>query len=137
LILLSACAVVVSSCAGGADPEPSGEEEFTLPPPSQPSKTPETSIGGGGQLTISGTLGFDDLEGGCAFVQAVDGTRYEVVYPDGWTLDRAAGELRADDGRAAQAGDVLMIRGAVATDRSSICQIGPIFVATDVDLSSR
>jgi hypothetical protein len=136
MILLAAYAVVLSSCGGAADPERAGEDEFTLPPRSHPSETPQKSFGGS-ERTISGTLGFDDIEGGCAFVQAADGTRYEVIYPEGWTLDRAAGELRADDGRVAPAGDVITIRGTIATDRSSICQIGPIFVATEVDLSSR
>jgi hypothetical protein len=33
-------------------------------------------------------------------------------------------------------GDAVTVRGAVATDRSSICQIGPIFVATEVEIAA-
>jgi hypothetical protein len=64
----------------------------------------------------------------------MDGIRYEVIYPDDWTLDRTRAELRGPDGDLARAGDPVTVRGAVATDRSSICQIGPIFVAADVEV---
>jgi hypothetical protein len=80
-------------------------------------------------------LGFDDIEGGCAFIEAADGTRYEVIYPAGWTIDQGGAELRGPDGQVALAGETVTVRGSVATDRSSICQIGPIFAATSVALS--
>ena len=115
----------------------SGEgDEFTLPPRSRGS----TSLGkdlGAGERTITGVLGFEDIEGGCAFVGAADGIRYEVVYPEGWALDRSSGELRCDDGWIARVGDAITIRGSVATDRSSICQIGPIIIASEVIVADR
>jgi hypothetical protein len=86
--------------------------------------------------TVTGTLGFDDIEGGCAFIEAPDGTRYEVVYPDGWTVDQAGAQLRGPDGQVADAGATVTVRGSVATDRSSICQIGPIFVANAVEIAA-
>lgn len=82
---------------------------------------------------VTGVLTFDDIEGGCAFIESADGTRYEVVYPDSWTLDLAAAELRSDDGRSVRAGDTLTVRGVPATDRSSTCQVGPIFIADEVE----
>lgn len=134
--MLSVVVFLVSACAGEGQGEPSIDEEFTLPPRSDRA-TPSAKAVGAGERTISGVLAFDDLEGGCAFVEAADGTRYEVVYPDGWILDRAARELRAEDGRTVGAGEALTIMGSVATDRSSICQVGPIFVASDVSVTGR
>ena len=85
-------------------------------------------------LTVTGTLAFDDIEGGCSFLATDSGTRYEVTYPDGWILDRRQADLRGPSGEWARAGDSVTVRGTVATDRSSICQVGPIFVATDVEI---
>lgn len=85
-------------------------------------------------MTVTGRLGFDDIEGGCSFLETDEGTRYEVTYPDGWTIDRILAELRGPGGELAGAGVSVTVRGAIATDRSSICQIGPIFVATAVEL---
>jgi hypothetical protein len=71
-------------------------------------------------------LGFDAIEGGCAYLETADGKRYEVIYPVGWQLDRATGELVGPDGRHVKPGGQISIRGSVVTDMSSICQIGPI-----------
>jgi hypothetical protein len=112
-----------------------GDDDFILSPRSHASSSGKEL--GGGERTIIGVLGFDPLEGGCAFVEARDGSRYEVIYPDGWTLDRSSGQLRADDGRIARVGDAITVRGSTATDRSSICQIGPIILASEVVLGDR
>jgi hypothetical protein len=73
------------------------------------------------------------VEGGCAYLEAADGTRYEVLYPDGWTLQVSPLELIGPDGAVhARAGDPVTLRGEIATDMASICQIGPIFRATEV-----
>ncbi len=111
-------------------------DEFTLPP-RFPRSTSRGKDVGAGERTFSGVLGRGDIEGGCAFVEAADGSRYEVVFPEGWAIDRSSGELRGDDGRIARAGDAITIRGSVATDRSSICQIGPIIIASEVILADR
>jgi predicted RNA-binding protein with EMAP domain len=82
---------------------------------------------------LSGVLGLDSIEGGCAYLETADGTRYEVIYPTGWNLDRASGALRDPTGAvAAGPGDVVTVRGHVATDMVSICQIGPIWQASEV-----
>jgi hypothetical protein len=83
--------------------------------------------------TIRGVLSFDDIEGGCAFLETADGTRYEVVYPDGWVLDRASGRLHGPEGQDVAPGGTIEIEGTIARDRSSICQVGPIVIATRVE----
>jgi hypothetical protein len=84
-------------------------------------------------VELAGRLGSDSVEGGCAYLEAADGTRYQVVYPDGWTLEPAPVQLIGPDGAVhARVGDIVTVRGAVADDMASICQIGPIFQATDV-----
>ncbi len=134
-LLISVCAFVLAACARSTEGEPSGDQ-FTLPPGSDAASIPAKSFGAPGQ-SITGILGFDDIEGGCSFVEAADGTRYEVTYPEGWELDRLSGELRGPDGSVVSAGESLTIRGSVVTDRSSTCQIGPIFVAIEVQIPTR
>ena len=111
-----------------------GDGEFTLPPPSDPRASWAAKTGSSVETSVTGRLGFDDIEGGCSFLETVEGRRYEVAYPAGWTLDRQRADLRGPEGLVAKAGDALTVRGMVATDRSSICQIGPIFVATTVEI---
>ena len=106
-------------------PTPTPSFRLTTPKPSAPAQL------GGGELR--GTLGFDDIEGGCAYLLADDGTRYEVIYPDGWKLQRAPLQLVSPDGEVvARAGDEVAVRGREAGDMASICQIGPIFRASEV-----
>lgn len=96
----------------------------------QPTREPE---GGGDELV--GVLGADAVEGGCGYLQAPDGTRYEVVYPEGWDLQLSPLQLTAPDGEVvARGGDEVTVLGAEATDMASTCQIGPIFRATEVVL---
>ena len=84
-------AFALAACAapgGSTDPTPEASSveptpRASLTPSSiQPSPSPEE--GGGEELT--GVLGADSVEGGCAYLQAPDRTRYEVLYPDGWEL---------------------------------------------------
>lgn len=90
-------------------------------------------LASGKAVLLSGRLGITEVEGGCPYLEAADGTRYEVIYPNGWTLDRAAMQLRDPDAAlVAAAGDNVTVRGELATDMVSTCQIGPIFQATEV-----
>ncbi len=92
--------------------------------------SPPSQLGGG---EITGTLGFSEIEGGCVFLESQDGTQYEVLYPDGWELQRSPLQVVSPDGAVfARPGDEITVRGAEATDMSSICQIGPIFRASEV-----
>lgn len=123
--------LVLSACAAGGGqrtrhsdvPTPSPTDQIVGPAPSLPAKG----------VTISGTFGSDAIEGGCAFLQAADGTRYQVLYPAGWTLERGPFRLVGPGGNvAASGGERVTVRGSVANDMASTCQIGPIFRATEV-----
>ena len=125
--------VAMTGCgAGGAGPSGSGSGSSGSA--SQPSLVPSTrqpSLADGVE-TYVGMLGSDAIECGCAYLQSADGGKYEVIYPDGWTLRKSPLELVAPDGRVvAEAGDEVTIRGTRA-DMASICQIGPIIQATEV-----
>jgi hypothetical protein len=119
-----------SGAAGTGEPSPAGPASPSLELASQqPSKS-------GAAGTYVGVLSADAIEGGCAYLQAPDGRKYEVLYPDGWTLRRSPLELSGPDGRVvAQGGDEVTVRGSVA-DMASICQIGPIIEATEVVVGS-
>jgi hypothetical protein len=141
-LLVLTCAVALTACsAPGTEPSESATPEDrpveTKSPRPTPSLTPSSSQptlapdGGGGELV--GVLGADSVEGGCGYLQAADGKRYEVIYPDGWQLHLSPLELVAPSGEiVARGGDRVTVRGAVTTDMMSICQIGPIFEATEV-----
>ncbi len=128
--------VAMNGCGGGGagssgSGSGGGASSGSTPSPSlelasqQPSKS-------GPAGTYTGMLGSDAIEGGCAYLQAPDGRKYEVLYPDGWTLRKAPLELAAPDGQVvARAGEEVTVRGTEA-DMASICQIGPIIQATEV-----
>lgn len=115
-----------SGAAGTGEPSPAGQASPSLELASQqPSRS-------GAAETYVGVLSADAIEGGCAYLQASDGRKYEVLYPDGWTLRKSPLELTAPDGRVvARGGDEVTVRGAVA-EMASICQVGPIIQATEV-----
>jgi hypothetical protein len=84
-------------------------------------------------MLLTGRLGLAEVEGGCPYLEAADGTRYEVLYPPGWSVERTTATLRGPDGAvAATAGQTVTVRGAEAVGMFSTCQIGPIFQATEV-----
>lgn len=81
---------------------------------------------------ITGTLSADSVEGGCVFLETEDGTRYEVLWPDGWQAQASPLQLTDPDGETvAIGGETITVRGSEA-DMASICQVGPIFQASDV-----
>lgn len=132
---LGACAA--SGTSPNATPSADPTDTSTMPSPSlepsstQPSRAPAES--GGDELT--GRLGADSIEGGCGYLQSADGTRYEVLYPDGWDLSLSPLALTSpEDEVVARGGDEVTVRGTEATDMASICQIGPIFRASEVVL---
>jgi hypothetical protein len=116
------------------DPGAAADDEFVIPPPSDPWRSRAAKTGSAVETTLTGVLGFDDIEGGCSYLETANGSRYEVIYPDAWTLDLVRAELRGPGGQLACAGEPVTVRGALATDRSSTSQIGPIFAATDVTI---
>ena len=118
------------ACRPGGVPGTGGQS-----PSPEPSETPVVRVDIElGDADLVGTFGGDpQLEGGCAWLDADDGERYEVVYPEGWTvafdplaLVDPSGQIRAEEG------DRVGLNGEVERDAVSFCQIGPIFRATEV-----
>lgn len=129
-IVLGLAVAAVWACGPGGGSESAADDEFTLP---AGSGLADKSIAPPSR-SVTGVLSFDDIEGGCAFLETADGAKYEVIYPAGWVLDRAAATLRGPAGQIVQAGGALTVRGQVATGRSSTCQVGRIFEATSVEI---
>ena len=99
-----------------------------------PTETADEPAGSIEDADLIGTFGGDaQLEGGCAWVDGEDGKRYEVIYPEGWSvhfeplhLIDPGGEVRAEEG------DRIGLAGSVGGDLVSICQVGTIFEASEV-----
>ena len=124
VLLIAAC---TSSPAASTPPS-------AAPPAAAPTTRPIPSLAvkPGVTADYSGTLSMDAIEGGCAYLQAADGDKLQVIYPEGWQLEKNPLQLIAPDGSIhAKAGDVVSIKGSEA-DMASICQIGPIIQATEV-----
>lgn len=138
VLALTACASVGTSISPTSSPEASSMDpspSSSAPSPSlQPASVQPTREPSGGDELV-GTLGADSIEGGCGYLEAADGTRYEVIYPDGWELRLSPLQLTSPDGEVvARGGDEVTVLGTEATDMASICQIGPIFRANEVVL---
>lgn len=126
--------VSLSGCASLTDDPPTPSEAATERPtelPSLPnvpgSKAPDKA------RSITGTFASDAVEGGCAYLQADDGTKYQVLYPDGWSVERAPYRLVDPGGAtAAEAGAVVTVRGRIRDDVMTTCQVGPVFEADEV-----
>jgi hypothetical protein len=130
-LLLAACTGAQSSPSDTLSPS-APTSVLPSPTPASQAPTPRASTPAGGEELV-GTLGFDDIEGGCPFVEAGDGTRYQVKYPDGYSIDPSSGDLIGPDGSVmAPLGAELTLRGVVRGDLGSTCQIGPIFEAFEV-----
>ncbi len=132
---LLAFALAACSSAGTSvdtSPDRSDGNDATPRASLRPSSQKPTTTPEGDPLT--GRLGTDSVEGGCGYLATPDGTRYEVIYPEGWELRLTPLELIAPDGSVvARGGDEVTVVGATAGDMASICQIGPIFRATAVE----
>lgn len=135
VVLLAACAVsdgpgaspTPSASAPTPEPTPKPTPEPTPEPTAEPTRTPDDEDA----VMITGLLGYESIEGGCPYVLA-EGTRYQVLWPSGWRLDDRGDLFDPEGERVARLGDEVTVRGQVADDMSSICQIGPIFRATEV-----
>jgi len=87
----------------------------------------------GSEMELTGTLGGDpSLEGGCVWLEADDGNRYEIMWPEGFEADTDSTELTSDGEVVASAGDELVVTGQVAEGMASICQVGTLFEADEV-----
>jgi hypothetical protein len=124
-------ALVLVACSGSAAGLPPGGAEASpsLARPSLGVKPMPSGVA----ADYSGVLSMDSVEGGCPFLDAPDGKKLQVIYPDGWQLDKSPLQLLAPDGSIhAKAGDVVAIKGSEANDMATTCQIGPVIRATEV-----
>lgn len=142
-MILGLCLAMLAGCtqlAPGLSPSPSPTESES--PAMDPTSTPRPSIdpslappGGrpGVEVELTGRFGADSIEGGCTYLEADDGTRYQVIYPQGWQVSASPLQLSDPSGEiVASGGETITVRGREATDMLSICQIGPMFVAAEV-----
>lgn len=134
LAILAAVALTGCATSSGASESPSPSRSPSLreslqPASIQPSRIPDV----GGADEITGILGADSVEGGCAYLESADRIRYQVIYPEGWRVSAAPLELRNPAGDVvATGGDTVTVRGSEAGDMASICQVGPMFRASEV-----
>lgn len=85
-------------------------------------------------LPATGTLGVENLEGGCIYLE-VDGQKYELLAgPDAaLAMDAGNGVVADAEGNViAQAGDTITVEGALDPGIATFCQIGPVLMATSV-----
>ena len=124
-ILLCVLLTLLAGC-GDTGGEQAGEAE--PPVPTRPPMEPAGS-------EVRGELGGDaELEGGCAWVTTEDGTRYEVLFPEGYTVEFDPLRLLGPDGAViAEEGDRIEVLGEVADDVASTCQVGVIWRAESVE----
>ena len=138
------CALALVACAApGTDATRSPSPEQSSMEPREPGASPTLDLGSlqpsqepaGDGTAISGVLGSDAIEGGCGYLQVANGTRYQVIYPAGWDLQLNPLQLTSPDGEVvARGGDEVTVRGEETSDMASICQIGPMFHASEVVL---
>lgn len=146
MLLLGACADADTTAGAGSEateaattaPDPSSGEptpdEASDAPTADGSETPVADAGASRPDRVTGTLGLEDVEGGCTTL-TVDGERYELIAdPDAdIVIDSGNGVIATTDGEEiAQAGDTITVEGAVDTGMMTFCQIGPVFVAEAV-----
>ena len=89
----------------------------------------------GSDVELTGTFGGDPLlEGGCVWLDADDGNRYEVMWPEDMEADTNNIELMENGELVAEAGDQLTVQGQVTDEFASICQVGIMFQAESVSI---
>ena len=130
-VVMAGCSGSSGRAAGSGEPSASGGGASpAAPSPTLELASPKSPAAGGN--TYPGVLRSDAIEGGCAYLLAADGQKYEIIPPDGWDLQKSPAAVVSPDGQVvAKAGDIITVHGAEA-DMMSICQIGPIIQATDI-----
>ena len=116
-----ALVVLLAACTGQQGDDPVMQSPAATVAPA----TPADSV-------LTGTLGGDaQLEGGCAWID--DGeSRWEVTYPEGYRVTFDPLTLEGPEGTIAEEGATVTVTGAPQTDVVTICQVGPVWQATDV-----
>ncbi|MBD0324489.1 MAG: hypothetical protein ICV72_14065 [Aldersonia sp.] len=123
-LMLAAC----GDAGGQAGAHPPSSVE---PPDGVDASEPVEPVAGE-ERTVTGTFGGDaQLEGGCAWIASGD-TKWNVQYPQGYTLTFDPLRLTGPDGFVAEDGQTLTVTGRERSDVMTTCQIGPVFEATEV-----
>ena len=124
----------MAGCSSGASSS-SGAVSTATPPAVSPSASLELESPKsppGTDQTYTGVLRSDAIEGGCVYLQAADGRKYEIIAPTGWEIQKAPAAVVDPSGQVvARAGEVITVNGHEA-DMMSICQVGPIIQATEI-----
>lgn len=133
-LLLAGCQATEDVAVGGS-PSPTASDPLDVIGTDVPTvPAPGTDDPAGDRAAFStyrGTFGGSAIEGGCVWLDAEDGTRYQVVpTPDsGLVLDTEAFSLLAADGTTiAGDGDPVVVEGAADPEAMSFCQVGPILL---------
>jgi predicted small lipoprotein YifL len=141
LLALVAIATIAacSQIGPGTSPSPTEDASMESDTPSPlPSidpgfASPTERAGSGGRDEVAGVFGADSVEGGCTYLEADDGTRFQVIYPTGWNVQATPLQLTDPSGDVvATGGERITVRGSRADDMVSICMIGPMFRASEV-----
>lgn len=148
-LLLGACADAdpvggavgtgAGATAAPATTAPDGDpaaDEATEDAPAGDQATEDVAGGSGAALpdAVTGTLGREDVEGGCISL-TVDGTVYELVAAPGAAvvIDGGNGVIATTDGAVvASVGDEVTVSGAVDEGLMTFCQIGPVLAVGEV-----
>jgi hypothetical protein len=134
LAAIAVACVLAAGCSSGAS-SPGGPGPTATPPAVSPSASLELEspkAPSGTDQTYTGVLRSDAIEGGCVYLQAADGTKYELIAPTGWEIQKAPAAVVDPSGKVvARAGQVITVDGHEA-DMMSICQVGPIIQAIEI-----
>lgn len=131
-MLLAACSQVTPAGSPSASEAASTSRESPAPSSDRDVASPTERAPSGGDEVV-GTFGADSIEGGCTYLAADDGTRFQVIYPNGWTVQASPLQLADPSGDVvATGGERITVRGERADDMVSICMIGPMFRADEV-----
>lgn len=137
-------ALALSACAGDTggsgelDDQPSASA--TVAPtgsevPGNSGADPSETTAAPDPVTVSGVLGGSNLEGGCVWLDAEDGTRYELIGgPSASVAIDPANQVIADTTGTviAEAGDAVEVTGTVDDGLATFCQVGENLVVDSI-----
>jgi hypothetical protein len=131
--IVVACLLMAGCSSAGSSPAPQSTATPPLASPSSSLELESPKAPTGTDQSYTGVLRSDAIEGGCVYLQAADGSKFELVAPDGWEIQKSPAAVVDPNGQVvARAGQVITVNGHEA-DMMSICQIGPIIQATEIE----
>lgn len=101
------------------DPSSSDSSSTSPTPPLVPQLTPgvpkPTNKADGNDITVTGTVDYADIEGGCTVLRVSSNVTYELMGGDRNVLKHGAR---------------VKVTGKVLADMATICQVGPVLQVT-------